>query len=357
MYKRHKTIDCALAAALAACLAGIAVGPVAAQPRAEAETFVERLHQKELQVERLRQLADEVADELEASERRVHRGGVSAETADRAQRRVRRKLADRFVAWERADRRLERAVRYMPPGEAADTAVLLASAESRAHAAQLDDIDVYQSIEADTRRTRQLVGERAGLVVELAQSEAKADTSEAERDEVVDEANRPENKKERDRQLEQSDEALGNSIGMLLKNETPRDFHRLKGTLLPPVSAEVTHGFGPRKQDSSMSYVRHTGLTWMVDEQTPVKAVASGLVVYAGRFEGFGKMVIVDHGQEYHSLYAHLAALEVEVGDTLARGGLVGESGSTGSFEGPKLYFELRKDGNPINPTPWLIQR
>ena len=270
---------------------------------------------------------------------------------------VESRVASRLVAWERAYRRARRAEHLSPPGQASDTSVLLAGAEADAMSAHMDDIGVLQTIDADVQRTHRLVADRAELIVELAQSEGEEATAEKEREDVVERASQPDRRDEVDRELEAADESLGNSLGMLLKNDTGRDFHRLKGTLLPPVSAAPTYSFGPRKQKGSLSYVRHTGVTWKVPKKTDVEAVTSGLVVFAGRFEGFGKMLIIDHGQNYHSIYAHLGSLAVEVGQKVARGQRLGASGATGSFEGPKLYFELRKDGKPIDPTPWFIQR
>jgi septal ring factor EnvC (AmiA/AmiB activator) len=322
----------------------------------ESRTFIERLEALEIHVDQGERRTEELRAELESTGEALGADSASLDTAERARRRVKRKVAGQLVAWERANRELRRAVHYLGPGEASDTAVLLARAEPEAVGARMSDIGVLKTIDTDVRRTRTDVADRAELIVEIAQSEGDTDAAEASRDEVVKEATKPENQKQLDREKEDADEALENSVGMLLKNDTSRDFHRLKGTLLPPVSAPVTFGYGPRKQNESVSYVRHTGLTFEIDEKTPVKTVASGLVVFAGRFEGFGKIVIVDHGQEYHSLYAHLASLDVSVGKKLGRGALVGTSGQTGSFEGPKLYFELRKDGQPIDPTPWLIQ-
>ncbi|WP_168210829.1 murein hydrolase activator EnvC family protein [Persicimonas caeni] len=347
---------CASAAG-AMLLVLLATQAISAQSRDGAAGFVERLDKLEKSVGERQRHTAELREELEAMTRALRREATSLETANRARLRVKRKVAEQLVAWERADRELRRAARYLPPGDAADTQVLLARAEPEALRGRMDDIGVLQTIETDVRRTRDRVADRAGLVVQIAQSAGDTEAAEATREKVVEEARRPQNQKQVDEELERADEALENSLGMLLKNETQRDFHRLKGTLLPPVANGPTFGYGPRKQKGSMSYVRHTGLTWKIRSNTPVKTVASGVVVFAGRFEGFGKMIIVDHGQDYHSLYAHLGSLDVEVGKSIGRGTVLGKSGESGSFEGPKLYFELRKDGKPFDPSPWFIQR
>jgi septal ring factor EnvC (AmiA/AmiB activator) len=66
--------------------------------------------------------------------------------------------------------------------------------------------------------------------------------------------------------------------------------------------------------------------------------------------------VIIDHGYSYHSLYAHLDKIEVEPGQKVDRGEKIATSGSSGSLEGAKLYFELRHKGHPINPRSWFIR-
>ena len=140
------------------------------------------------------------------------------------------------------------------------------------------------------------------------------------------------------------------------EHSTAEDFHRRRGGLVPPVAASPTHPFGPRRQQDSMTYVRHTGLTYVIDAGTEVRAVGAGLVVLSERVPGFGLLVIVDHGG-YHSLYAHLQEFTVEAGQRIADRTVVGLSGESGSLEGPKLYFELRRQGQPIDPTDWFIRR
>ena len=87
---------------------------------------------------------------------------------------------------------------------------------------------------------------------------------------------------------------------------------------------------------------------------TPVKAVADGTVVYADWMTGYGNILIVDHGQGYMSLYAHNDGLLREAGDHVQRGQSVATVGSSGGQDSPGLYFELRRNGAPVNPADWL---
>ena len=86
----------------------------------------------------------------------------------------------------------------------------------------------------------------------------------------------------------------------------------------------------------------------------PVKAVADGTVVYAEWMTGYGLLLIVDHGNGYMSLYAHNDALLKDVGTGVKRGDAVATVGSSGGHGRPALYFELRRNGQPVNPNTWL---
>jgi septal ring factor EnvC (AmiA/AmiB activator) len=87
---------------------------------------------------------------------------------------------------------------------------------------------------------------------------------------------------------------------------------------------------------------------------TPVQAVYEGQVVYASWFQGYGKLLILQHPGSVHSLYGYLSDFQVEVGARVARGSPIAWVGDTGSLEGPRLYFEIRAQGKPEDPEKWL---
>jgi septal ring factor EnvC (AmiA/AmiB activator) len=89
----------------------------------------------------------------------------------------------------------------------------------------------------------------------------------------------------------------------------------------------------------------------------PVRAVAPGRVVHAGWFKGYGNIVIVDHGDGYHTLVAHLATMQTAMGEEVDADSILGTVGDTGSLKGPYLYFEIREKGRPIDPKLWLKSR
>ena len=89
-------------------------------------------------------------------------------------------------------------------------------------------------------------------------------------------------------------------------------------------------------------------------ERTDVRSIYWGYVAWTGWLTGLGKVVIVDHTMGYASLYAHLASIDVKVGDKVGTGATLGAMGATESFFGPRLYLELRKDGAALDPMPWF---
>jgi murein DD-endopeptidase MepM/ murein hydrolase activator NlpD len=73
-------------------------------------------------------------------------------------------------------------------------------------------------------------------------------------------------------------------------------------------------------------------------------------VLYTGWFRGYGNLIIVDHGSEYYTLYAHVADIKVAEGDDVKQGQVIGTVGDTGSLQGPRLYFEVRYQASPRTP-------
>ncbi len=132
-------------------------------------------------------------------------------------------------------------------------------------------------------------------------------------------------------------------------------FAQKKGRLPRPLSGALLRGFGAAMAVGSRS--RCKGIEWVAPIGTPVHAVADGKVIYSGWYQGYGNLVIIDHGGDYHTLYGHLDAINRVSGESVAAGTQIGESGDSGSLFGPMLYFELRYKGKPQNPAPWLGAR
>ena len=133
-----------------------------------------------------------------------------------------------------------------------------------------------------------------------------------------------------------------------------RPFASLRGRLAPPVAGEVLAGFGRVVDPEFRTETFRKGMDLAAAEGTPVRAVADGAVRYAGWFRGYGKIVILDHGEGYFTVSGHLAETAVALGQQLAAGDPLGTVGETGSLAGPRLYFEIRRGGEPLDPAEWL---
>ena len=117
-----------------------------------------------------------------------------------------------------------------------------------------------------------------------------------------------------------------------------------------PLSGNLLSGYGGRMPDGRAS----SGLLIAAGLGTPVRAVADGTVVFAEWMTGYGLILIVDHGNGYLSLYGHNESLLKNAGDTVKRGDTVARVGNSGGLAQPALYFELRRNGQPVNPDSWL---
>ena len=126
-----------------------------------------------------------------------------------------------------------------------------------------------------------------------------------------------------------------------------------KGRLPWPVEGTVIRKFGV-VVDKDKAEMVSNGIEIRAEMNTPVAAVADGKVVHVGWLRGFGRVVIVDHGEGHHTISAHLSKPLVNRGDEVKRGQTIGLVGDTESFSGPMLYFELRENGRPRNPSPYL---
>ncbi len=121
-----------------------------------------------------------------------------------------------------------------------------------------------------------------------------------------------------------------------------------------PVAGDVSSDFGGRSSPWGGSWQFHAGLDIKAGHGTPVTAAGGGVVVYAGRMRGYGNMVVVDHGFELKTVYAHLSAVYADVGRHVQSGEVIGAVGQTGRATGPHLHYEVRVGAAPIDPMCYL---
>jgi septal ring factor EnvC (AmiA/AmiB activator) len=127
-----------------------------------------------------------------------------------------------------------------------------------------------------------------------------------------------------------------------------------KGRLFFPVNGKIISRFGRVRDKRFQSYIINNGLNLKVKKGTEVHPIFQGSVLFAGPLEGYGNLIILGHGDKYHSLYGHLEKILVQTGDYVYEDRAIGLSGDSGSLVGETLYLELRHKGKPIDPAPWL---
>jgi murein DD-endopeptidase MepM/ murein hydrolase activator NlpD len=145
---------------------------------------------------------------------------------------------------------------------------------------------------------------------------------------------------------------------MLSKHSSKTTVPAAKGGFLRPCAGSITSYFGYRTHPIFKSRIYHTGVDIGAPAGTPIRASNSGRVIYTGWYGGYGKVVIIDHGnvngRPTSTLYAHQSRIASSVGQNITRGQVIGYVGSTGYSTGPHLHFEVRINGRPVNPLGYI---
>jgi len=150
-------------------------------------------------------------------------------------------------------------------------------------------------------------------------------------------------------------ETLLESLGELLAdipanplNQKP--FGALKGKLPWPVKGKFRASFGSTRSQGDLKW---NGVVIRSDYDTPIRAVSNGRIAFADWLQGYGFITIIDHNDGYMSLYGYSQELYKQVGDWVESGEVIASVGDSGGQSQPGLYFEIRKQGKPINPKKW----
>ena len=153
--------------------------------------------------------------------------------------------------------------------------------------------------------------------------------------------------------MERQADALGDTaqvLASLLDARMQAAVHRGGVPSIWPVSGQVTSEFGLRPAPGSGGSRHHPGMDIGAPPGARVEASAAGMVTFAGDSRGYGRMVVVDHGGDLKTVYAHLATVFAHEGQAVRQGDLLGAVGMTGTTTGPHLHYEVRFRGEPVDP-------
>ena len=135
---------------------------------------------------------------------------------------------------------------------------------------------------------------------------------------------------------------------LLYEKEKQKEFSKIKGLLPHPVQGSIVSHFGKMKHPDLETYIINRGLKIKSSTDT-VRAVKEGTTSFTGPFKGYGKTVIIDHGGGFYTVTAGLSELLINEGEAVRQGEPVGKCSI-----GNEIYFEIREDGIPVDPVPWL---
>lgn len=154
------------------------------------------------------------------------------------------------------------------------------------------------------------------------------------------------------RQFEADEAAIAAQIRAFIaaQKRSGKTIAKFTGRFGMPISARMTSGFGMRFHPILHRVRLHAGCDFGAPIGTPIRAAADGVVVSAGNMRGYGRVVIIQHGDGLSTVYAHCSRVFVGSGTVVKRGQSIAAVGSSGLSTGPHLHFEVRKNGTPVNP-------
>ncbi len=158
--------------------------------------------------------------------------------------------------------------------------------------------------------------------------------------------------------LRQAAQKLDNKIAAIeehpLMEKTGKSFADYRGKLEMPVKGKIVSRFGPEKNSNYSAFTFQSGIDIKTDRGEPVRSVFRGRVIFAQWLKGYGNVIIIDHGNNYYTLYAHVDEIFKKKGSVINTGEVIATAGDTDSLKGTCLHFEVRFHGKPVNPMKWL---
>jgi septal ring factor EnvC (AmiA/AmiB activator) len=170
-------------------------------------------------------------------------------------------------------------------------------------------------------------------------------------------------KMDKDRILKETVQAQGRLEGIVagfaeqrrrVRRASPVPSSSHAGQLLWPVRGPILRGFGRQKHAEFNATVYSSGYEIGSPVGTPVRAAEPGTVVFADWLQGYGRVMIIDHGGEFYTVYGHIEDFTVTVDQVVRRGTVIATLGDTGNLGSPSLYFEVRQGARALNPRNYL---
>ena len=156
-------------------------------------------------------------------------------------------------------------------------------------------------------------------------------------------------------EAEQAQKQAGQMIAALQRKRAQRNYITGKGSIFNwPIRGQISSVYGYRIHPILKRKILHSGIDIAAPNGTAIKAPAAGEVIYDGWLRGYGRVVVLDHGRGFSTLYAHLSASLVKEGQVVKSGATIAKVGKTGNTTGYHLHFEVRVFGTPENPIKFL---
>jgi murein DD-endopeptidase MepM/ murein hydrolase activator NlpD len=121
-----------------------------------------------------------------------------------------------------------------------------------------------------------------------------------------------------------------------------------------PVIGRISSLFGESRSSSSGEPRSHKGIDICVPQGTPVMAATDGVVTFSGTESEYGRLIVIDHGHKFSTAYGHLEKFQVQAGEKVVKGQVIGTAGLSGNTTGPHLHYEVRLNNNPVNPARFM---
>ena len=229
-----------------------------------------------------------------------------------------------------------------------------------------ETIGRFQELERESRKQRSELEHELEKIAAIERKMVKEKIRmERSRKEKIDLVEHIRNNKELRRQMIVDLEKAARSLEEMLASFVPRTdrlkggesygFKEQKGILPCPAHGVVMRGFGIVEDPEFHTILFRKGIEIEAEGGERVTAVAAGEVIYSGWFEGYGNIIIIDHGEGYYTLSARLKNVTKKVGDSVSRAEEVGQVAGSGLWGGTGLYFEIRHNGQPLDPEEWLV--